>query len=119
DLGAVDGRAARGGGRVHAREVLAAQPRLRAARAEVPDLEPAAGDHRERERGPQDLPAPLAVAAVDGDYPFTHTTCRSSCTTSTRSRCASITLSIGLYAIGVSSITPASLRHSMPSVAWT
>src|SRR5699024_8992113 len=51
--------------------------------------------------------------------PFTQTPCRSSWTTSTRSDCASITLSIGLYAIGVSSITPSSLRHSMPAVAFT
>src|SRR5262249_5855247 len=51
-------------------------------------------------------------------YPFTHTTWRSICTTSTRSRCASITASIDLYAIGVSSMTSASLRHSTPAVAF-
>src|SRR5438094_7054650 len=50
-------------------------------------------------------------------YPFTHTTWRKVCTTSTRSRCASITASMDLYAIGVSSITSASLRHSTPAVA--
>jgi hypothetical protein len=31
---------------------------------------------------------------------------------------AAITASIDLYAIGVSSITSASLRHSMPAVAF-
>src|SRR4029077_3648659 len=50
-------------------------------------------------------------------YPFTHTTWRNVCTTSTRSRCASITASMDLYAIGVSSMTSASLRHSTPAVA--
>jgi hypothetical protein len=44
-------------------------------------------------------------------YPFTRTTWRNVCTTSTKSRCASITASMDLYAIGVSSITSASLRH--------
>src|ERR1043166_6694435 len=43
-------------------------------------------------------------------YPFTQTTWRNVCTTSTRSRCASITASMDLYAIGVSSMTSASLR---------
>ena len=38
-------------------------------------------------------------------YPFTQTTWRRVCTTSTRSRCASITASMDLYAIGVT-------RHS-------
>ena len=52
-------------------------------------------------------------------YPFTHTTWRNVWTISTRSLCASITASIDLYAIGVSSITSASLRHSTPAVAWT
>ena len=32
--------------------------------------------------------------------PFTQTTCRNVCTTSTRSRCSSITASMDLYAIG-------------------
>src|SRR5271157_4341849 len=50
-------------------------------------------------------------------YPFTQTTWRNVCTTSTRSRCASITASMDLYAIGVSSMTSASLRHSTPAVA--
>ena len=34
-----------------------------------------------------------------------------------KSRCASITASMDLYAIGVSSMTSASLRHSTPAVA--
>ena len=51
------------------------------------------------------------------DYPFTQTTCRKVCAISTRSLCAFITSSMGLYAIGVSSITSSSFRHSMPSVA--
>ena len=51
------------------------------------------------------------------DYPFTQTTCRKVCTTSTRSLCAAITASMSLYAIGVSSITPSSFRHSTCAVA--
>jgi hypothetical protein len=47
--------------------------------------------------------------------PFTQTTWRNVCTASTRSRCASITASMDLYAIGVSSMTSASLRHSTPA----
>ena len=50
-------------------------------------------------------------------HPFTHTTCFSVCTISTRSRCASITASMSLYAAGVSSMTSLSLRHSTPAVA--
>src|SRR5437667_11525249 len=50
-------------------------------------------------------------------YPFTHTTWRNVCTTSTRSRCASITASMDLYAIAVSSMTSDSLRHPPPAVA--
>src|SRR5260370_38380298 len=46
------------------------------------------------------------------DLPVTQTPGRNVCTTSTRSRCASITASMDLYAIGVSSVTSASLRHS-------
>jgi hypothetical protein len=49
-------------------------------------------------------------------HPFTHTTCFNSWTISTRSSCCSITRSMFLYAFGASSMTPASLRHSTPSV---
>ncbi len=48
--------------------------------------------------------------------PFTQMSCFSFATTSTRSRCWSITFSIGLYAPGISSTTPESLRHSTPRV---
>src|SRR6185369_9615627 len=48
--------------------------------------------------------------------PLTHTTCRNVCTTSTRSLWFAITSSMGLYAPGISSTTPASLRHSTPAV---
>jgi len=78
-----------------AREVLAAQSGLRAPGADLSHPQRPLRDHRQRERGPQDLPATLAERSVD-PYPFTHTICRSSCATSTRSACASITLSIGL-----------------------
>src|SRR5215813_8565491 len=57
-------------------------------------------------------------SALSRSYPFTQTTWRNVCTTSTRSRCASITASMDLYAIGVSSMTSASLRHSTPAVAF-
>lgn len=46
--------------------------------------------------------------------PFTQMTCFSFATTSTRSRCCCMTCSMGLYAPGISSTTPESLRHSTP-----
>src|SRR5262249_11205330 len=49
-------------------------------------------------------------------HPFTHTTCLSRATTSTRSAEFSMTSPIGLYAPGISSRTPVSFRHSTPSV---
>ena len=52
-------------------------------------------------------------------HPFTHNTCFNVWATSTKSLCAAITSSISLYAIGVSSMTSASLRHSTPCVAFT
>lgn len=48
--------------------------------------------------------------------PFTQRSVRSRASTETRSVCASMTLSSDLYAPGISSTTPASLRHSTPSV---
>lgn len=59
------------------------------------------------------------VSSRRNDQPLTQTTCRRVCTTSTRSDCALITASIGLYAAGVSSMTSRSLRHSTPWVAFT
>ncbi len=62
----------------------------------------ASGDGAEREGGAQDLPTALAPGAVDTNeithcaYPFTQTTWRSVCTTSTRAAWAAITASIGL-----------------------
>ena len=49
-------------------------------------------------------------------YPFTQTTCFNSATISTRSDWLRITSSMFLYAPGISSITPVSLRHSTPLV---
>src|SRR5690349_67783 len=48
--------------------------------------------------------------------PFTQTICFSVCTTSTRSVWSAITRSMSLYAPGISSSTPLSLRHSTPWV---
>ena len=52
-------------------------------------------------------------------HPLMFSTCLSLCTGSARSFCRSITSSIGLYAPGISSITPASFRHSIPAVYST
>src|SRR5512147_1380985 len=49
-------------------------------------------------------------------YPFTQRICLRVATISTRSDCACITRSMSLYADGISSITPSSLRHSTPVV---
>ena len=49
-------------------------------------------------------------------YPFTHTTCFKVCRISVRSRWLAITSSMSLYAPGISSTTPLSLRQITPSV---
>src|SRR5690606_323431 len=63
DLGPGDRRC-----RPERREVLPQQARPRAARADTVDAEGSTGDHRQGERGPQDLTAPLAERAVDVDH---------------------------------------------------
>src|SRR3954447_25386559 len=102
--------------------MLAQQSRLLPLRANVLHPQRSAGDQREGERGSKNLPAPFAFRSIDRHHvrhPFTTTSCFSVWTTSTRSLCAAITASIDLYAAGVSSITSSSLRHSIPSVAFT
>src|SRR5262249_56213281 len=118
DAGALDLRVADGGGRLQRGQVLPHQARLGASGADAVDAEGRAADEREGERRPEDLAAALAAGSVDGEHhPFTHTICRSVWTISTRSFWASITASMDLYALGVSSMTSASFRPSMPAVA--
>ena len=52
--------------------------------------------------------SPCAPSISSMAYPFTHTTCLSVCTMSTRSACAAMTASMDLYAPGVSSSTSSS-----------
>src|SRR5205814_988306 len=56
---------------VDRRQVLAQEPRLRAPGPYLLDTERCAGHEGKCERGPEDLPAALAMRAVDGQHDFT------------------------------------------------
>src|SRR6185503_18950926 len=64
---------------------------------------------RKQQSGAQDM-------SSSHRQPFTQRTCLSVCTTSTRSDWFAITSSMFLYAPGISSITPLSLRQITPAV---
>ena len=122
EFGTDDGGAANLLRRQHAGQVLAHQARLGPLGADAVDAQRRAGAHGQRQRRAQDLPATLAVRAVQFNelvvlvhlvqspagcprrssllladpQPFTHTTCFSVCTTSTRSCWAAMTASMSL-----------------------
>ena len=62
---------------------------------------------------------PELIPSYVPHQPFTLTTWRNVWTVSMRSLWAAITALTSLYAAGLSSMTPVSLRHSMPAVAAT